>query len=86
MTEPTMSGLGITSSYEEWLEEFILINSNPGRADGSKNTGLPTTRKEYYARYCDPDTDTKAIYEQHLAAASANRSRGAMTSDPDASD
>lgn len=74
--------LGITSSYEEWLDEFIMINSDPARSDNSSGAGSPLTRREYYARYCGPDVDPKGVYEQHLAAYRENRSRGAIVETP----
>lgn len=70
-----MGDLGITSSYEEWLEEFIMINSDPG----SGSAGSPTTRKDYYAKYCDPGTDLRQIYEHHKEMSRRNRLRGAIT-------
>ena len=71
-----MSGdLGISASYEEWLEEFIMINSDQGRAA----SGSPLTRREYYAVYCGAGVDPKEVYRQHLVADEANRSRGAVT-------
>ena len=73
--------LGITSSYEEWLDEFIMINSDPARSDSS-GAGSPLTRREYYARYCGPDVDPKDVYAQHLAADRENRSKGAITETP----
>ncbi len=73
--------LGITSSYEEWLDEFIMINSDPARSDNS-GAGSPLTRREYYAQYCGPDVDPKDVYEQHLAAYRENRSRGAIAEAP----
>ena len=75
--------LGITSSYEEWLDEFIMINSDPARSDNnSSGVGSPLTRRDYYARYCGPDVDPKDVYEQHLAADRENRSRGAIAETP----
>ncbi|MCE2498077.1 MAG: hypothetical protein J4F28_03640 [Nitrosopumilaceae archaeon] len=73
--------LGITSSYEEWLDEFIMINSDPARSDNS-GAGSPLTRREYYATYCGPDVDPKNVYEQHLAADRENRLRGAIAETP----
>lgn len=75
-------GLGITSSYEEWLDEFIMINSDPARSDNSSGAGSPLTRREYYARYCGPDVDPKSVYEQHLAADRENRLRGVIAETP----
>ena len=73
--------LGITSSYEEWLDEFIMINSDPARSDNG-GAGSPLTRREYYATYCGPDVDPKRVYEQHLAADRENRLRGAIAETP----
>lgn len=70
-----MGDLGITSSYEEWLEEFIMINSDPSRG----SAGSPTTRRDYYARYCDPGTDPRQIYAHHEKADRDNNLRGAIT-------
>ena len=56
-----MGRLDVTPSYEEWLEEFIMINSDPNRG----STCTPVTRREYYAQYCDPDTDMREIYPAH---------------------
>ena len=74
--------LGITSSYEEWLDEFIMINSDPTRSDNGSGAGSPLTRREYYARYCGPDVDPKVVYKQYLAADRENRSRGAIAETP----
>jgi len=75
----TTENLGITSSYEEWLEEFIVINSDLSRGV----SGYPLTRKEYYERYLGPDIEPRRIYERHLALMEELRSRGAITTEGD---
>lgn len=74
-----MGGLGITASYEEWLDEFIMINNDPHGVDdaGGSTVGSPLTRREYYEAYCN--VDPKKVYLQHTDAYEANRLRGAVT-------
>ena len=74
-----MGSLGITASYEEWLDEFIMINNDPHGVDdaGGSAVGSPLTRREYYEGYCN--VDPKKVYLQHAGAYEANRLRGAIT-------
>jgi len=74
-----VGGLGITASYEEWLDEFIMINNDPHGVDdaGGSAVGSPLTRREYYEAYCN--VDPKKVYRQHADAYEANRLRGAVT-------
>ena len=76
-----MGNLGISDSFEDWLDEFIMINSGPNSGSGGAESaaGSPITRREYYARFCGPDVDPKKVYQQHLKVTEENRNQGAIT-------